>query len=828
MKERMTNELRVAFTKGQSIALKYSDSTLRLQHVMYGVLTTENMIYEIVKSKVLDFDTMVNDLNEINKRLSDSGKDEISTILPFESDLQDVIKESISRKKYEDYITVELFFMVAIEKDNAISKLFKDYGLTKTFVAKKIKQLSAPQNVNSFYSDVNNNNNNDWSKDKKSPNDANKNISRTKTPTLDNFGRDLTVLAQEGKLDPVIGRAEEVERVCQILTRRKKNNPILIGDPGVGKTAIAESLAIKIATGDCPRPLLNKRVVTLDMTSLVAGTKYRGQFEERIKAIVDEAKDSPNVILFIDEIHTIVGAGNSSGSLDAANVFKPALARGELQCIGATTLDEYREHIEKDGALDRRFQKVTVNPPSISDTKEILMNIKVKYEDYHKVVYTEDAINEIIALADRYITNREFPDKAIDIMDEAGSRTQVSIKAPEKIKDLENEIKLIKEKKQQVVKTQNFEQAAQLRDQEKKILAELEKETAAWKLSINEKRNTVTPDMISEVVSMMTGIPVSKVTENELKRLLSMDTELNGCVVGQDEAISKVVASIKRNRTGIRKQSKPIGSFLFIGPTGVGKTELAKSLAEKVFGTKDSMIRVDMSEYSEKFNISKLIGAPPGYVGYNEGGQLTEKVKNKPYSLVLFDEIEKAHPDVFNVMLQLLDEGFLTDANGRKINFKNTIIIMTSNIGLKEVQDFGTRIGFSDSDNDNQENSKSIIEKNLKKTFKPEFINRLDDIVYFNYLNDVDIKKIIDLQLNSFELHLNEMGFSFKIDKKTKDFILEVGYNKLYGAREIQRTIQKYIEDPISDEMLKMGLPKEGKISVKLNTSTNKVVVGII
>ena len=820
MKERMTNELRNAFTKGQTVALKYNDSMLRLQHVIFGILTTENMIYEVIKNKVLDFDMMVEDLNNMNKRLSDTLKDSESSILPFEQDLQEIIKDCIVRKKSDEFITVELFFLISMERDNAINKLFKEYGITKTFVARKIKQLSTPQNSSTFSND------DDFPKERKVNNEAYRNT-KSKTPTLDNFGRDLTLLASEGKIDPVIGRTAEVERVCQILTRRKKNNPILIGDPGVGKTAIAESLAIKIASGDCPRPLMNKRVVTLDMTSLVAGTKYRGQFEERIKAIVDEAKENPNVILFIDELHTIVGAGNSSGSLDAANVFKPALARGELQCIGATTLDEYREHIEKDGALDRRFQKVMVNPPIISETKEILMNIKSKYEDFHKVTYTEEAIDEIIALADRYITNREFPDKAIDIMDEAGSRTQVAIKAPQKIKDLEAKLKDIKEQKQVVVKTQNFEQAAQLRDQEKKILTELEKENASWKLSINDKRNIVNEDMIAEVVSMMTGIPVSKVSQNETEKLLSMGVELADCVIGQKDAIDKVVSSIKRNRTGIRKQSKPIGSFLFIGPTGVGKTELAKSLAEKVFGTQDAIIRIDMSEYSEKFNVSKLIGAPPGYVGYNEGGQLTEKVKNKPYSLILFDEIEKAHPDIFNLLLQLLDEGFLTDNNGRKINFKNTIIIMTSNIGLKEVQDFGTKIGFNDSDSDNSADSKSIIEKNLRKTFKPEFINRLDEIVYFNYLTKEDVSKIIELQLSEFDNRLKELNFTLKIDKKLKEIILEKGYNKLYGAREIQRTIQKYVEDPISDELLRQQMPKSGKINLTYNVKTEKIGVTI-
>lgn len=820
MKERMTNELRNAFTKGQAVALKYNDSMLRLQHVVFGILTTENMIYEVVKNKVMDFDVMVEDLNNINKRLSDGSKDGESSILPFEADLQETIKECITRKRQTNYITVELFFMIFMEKDNAITKLFKDYGLTKTFIAKKIKQLSTPQ-ASTFSND------DELPKEKGKYSGEPVKNTRTKTPMLDNFGRDLTALSLEGKLDPVIGRADEVERVCQILTRRKKNNPILIGDPGVGKTAIAEGLAMKIATGECPRPLLNKRVVTLDMTSLVAGTKYRGQFEERIKAIVDEAKENPNVILFIDELHTIVGAGNSSGSLDAANVFKPALARGELQCIGATTLDEYREHIEKDGALDRRFQKVMVNPPKLDETKEILMNIKERYEDFHKVTYTEEAIDEIIYLADRYITNREFPDKAIDIMDEAGSRTQVAIKAPQRIKDLEIKLKEIKEQKQVVVKTQNFEQAASLRDQEKKILVDLGKETATWKLSINEKRNIVTADMISEVVSVMTGIPISRVSENEIERLISMDKDLTDCVIGQSEAIHKVVAAIKRNRTGIRKQSKPIGSFLFIGPTGVGKTELAKALSEKVFGSSDSMIRIDMSEYSEKFNISKLIGAPPGYVGYNEGGQLTEKIKNKPYSLILFDEIEKAHPDVFNVMLQLLDEGFLTDANGRRVNFKNTIIIMTSNIGLRESQEFGTKIGFNDSESDNKADARSIIDKSLKKTFKPEFINRLDDIIHFNYLTEEDIIKIIDLQLNDFSLRLKEMGFAFKIDKKIKDFILANGFNKLYGAREIQRTIQKHIEDPISDEMLRKQMPKQGKIQITYNLKTERVVVNI-
>lgn len=814
MKERMTNELRVAFTKGQSLALKYDDSLLRLQHVVYGILVTDNMVREIVKNKVTDFDLLIDDMYNLIKRTSDGLADGSSTILPFETELHDVIRNSVLKKKTEEYVTVETFFKISMEVDSAFVKLFKDFGLTKTFVYRKIKQLTNKTNMNITP-------NEDESPRIRRKTNEN---SKSKTPMLDGFGRDLTKLALEDVLDPVIGRSHEVDRVCQILSRRKKNNPILIGDPGVGKTAIAEGLAIKIANGECPRTLIGKRVVTLDMTSLVAGTKYRGQFEERIKSVIDEVKENTDVILFIDEIHTIVGAGNSSGSLDAANVFKPAMARGEIQCIGATTIDEYREHIEKDGALDRRFQKVMVNPTSLEETKEILKNIKNKYEDYHKVEYLDESIDEIVNLADRYITNREFPDKAIDIMDEVGSRAQVSTKTPKEIKDLELAIKEIRDEKSSVVKSQNFEKAAGLRDKEKKLLVKLEEANVSWRLSINESRVVIKPEMISNVVSMMTGIPVSRVTESDINKLLKMSDTLSGSVIGQSEAIEKVVSSIKRNKTGFREQSKPIGSFLFIGPTGVGKTELAKSLAESVFGSSDSIIRLDMSEYSEKFNISKIIGAPPGYVGYNEGGQLTEKVKNKPYSLILFDEIEKAHPDIFNVMLQLLDEGFLTDANGRKINFKNTLIIMTSNIGLKEVQDFGTKMGFSDSSSktDDLENIKSIIDKNMKRTFKPEFINRLDEIIHFNYLSEDDITKIIDIQIKNLAKRLSENGFKLRVDKKSKLFILNEGYDKIYGAREINRTIRKYIEDPISDEMLNKRLPKSGSISITMNVSLGR------
>jgi len=818
MKEKMSNELRQAFTVGRETALQYRDSKLRLEHVLYGIMVSDNVIREILKDKISDYDLLLTDVDNFIKKQSDNDSEiNNESILTFEVPLQEVLKQCSKAKNKEEFISAELFFTVSFDLDMAIIKIIKDYSISKTFIQRKLKQL----NVSStYFSDEDSNKRNTSNENQQSK-------VKSKTPILDNYSRDLTALANDDKLDPIIGREAEVERVAQILTRRKKNNPVLIGDPGVGKTAIAEGLAIKIAKNECPRPLQGKRLMSLDLTSMVAGTKYRGQFEERIKGLLEEVRDNPNIILFVDELHTLVGAGNSSGSLDAANVFKPALARGEVQCIGATTLDEYREHIEKDGALDRRFQKVMVNPPTLAETKDILMNIREKYQDFHKVEYTDDAIDEIIRLSDRYITNREFPDKAIDILDEAGSRTQVSIKPPQKIKELEDKVKEIKKLKTDVVKSQNYEKAADLRDLEKKTTSELDKETKIWKDGLNNKRMIVTDEMICEVVSMMTGIPISKISQNEIKKLIDIDKELSNTVIGQDEAIGKVSAAIKRNRTGIRRQNRPIGSFLFIGPTGVGKTELAKVLAEKVFGSEDAMIRIDMSEYSEKFNISKLIGAPPGYVGYNEGGQLTEKVKNKPYSLILFDEIEKAHPDLFNILLQLLDEGHLTDGSGRKINFKNTIIIMTSNVGLKDVQDFGVKIGFS-TDEDTIKSSQAIIEKSLKKTFKPEFLNRLDDLIYFNYLGKEEIIKIIDLQMNELTERLKESNYSFKITKSAKEKLSELGYDKNYGARELQRTIQKYIEDPMSEELLKNGMPKEGSFNINYDIKKEKIIVKML
>lgn len=662
-----------------------------------------------------------------------------------------------------------------------------------------------------------------------------KSNSKSNTPILDNFGRDITKIAAEGKIDPIIGRSDEVERVSQVLSRRKKNNPILIGEPGVGKTAIVEGLALKIVEKKCPRILFDKRVVSLDMALLVAGTKYRGQFEERLKGIMEELEKVDNVILFIDEIHTMIGAGNASGSLDASNILKPALARGEIQCIGATTLDEYRENFEKDGALTRRFQQVMVEPPSTEDTLIILKNIKDRYEDHHRVQYDDLAIEACVKLADRYITNREQPDKAIDILDEVGARAQVHIEAPDNIISLEKQINEIDEKKRQVIKSQRYEEAANLRDEEKRLKSELDKATQEWNKSLNDTRKIITEDDVAAVVSKVTGIPVTKVGQSDLEKLKNMSVELCSEVIGQDIAIEQISKAIRRNRMGIKKHNKPIGSFIFLGPTGVGKTHLAKRLAKNVFGTEDAMIRVDMSEYMEKHSVSKLVGAPPGYVGYEEGGQLTEKIRRKPYSLILLDEIEKAHPDVFNILLQVLDEGHLTDGLGRKIDFKNTLIIMTSNVGARKLQDFGTGVGFGTKTKlDNLEEIRnSVIEESVKKAFAPEFLNRLDDIIIFKSLGEDDIKRIVDIPIKEFKSRMAEMGYTVEISQKLKDFLVEKGYDEKYGARPLNRAIQKYLEDPIAEKMLdgeisegdtiKVGFVKN-EVLVEVKTPKNKTV----
>ncbi len=652
------------------------------------------------------------------------------------------------------------------------------------------------------------------------PNDPKKNNPKSKTPVLDNFGRDLTKLAEDDKLDPIIGREKEIERVSQILSRRKKNNPVLIGEPGVGKTAIAEGLALRIIQRKVSRILFDKRVVTLDLASLVAGTKYRGQFEERMKAVMNELEKSRDVILFIDEIHTIVGAGGASGSLDASNMFKPALARGEIQCIGATTLDEYRQYIEKDGALERRFQPVLVEPASPEETIQILQNIKDKYEDHHSVTYTDAALEAAVKLSVRFISDRYLPDKAIDVMDEAGARVHLSnIVVPSDIIELEKKIEEIKEEKNRVVKSQRYEEAARLRDKEKSLLEQLDIAKVRWEEETKSQRYVVSEESIAEVIAMMTGVPTKRISQNEGTKLLSMSEDIQKQVVGQNEAVIKLSKAIQRTRAGLKDPNRPIGSFIFLGPTGVGKTELAKSLARYLFDSVDSLIRIDMSEFMEKFAVSRLVGAPPGYIGYEEGGMLTEKVRRKPYSVILFDEIEKAHPDVFNILLQVLDEGYITDSLGRKIDFRNTIIIMTSNIGSRQLKDFGSGVGFGTAAKSlsNETHMKSVIENALKRFFSPEFLNRIDDVIVFNHLEKESIEKILDLGIDKLVKRIEGVGFKVTLKPAAKDFLVEKGYDREFGARPLARAIQKYLEDPIAEEILKAGIANGDTLEVDLD-----------
>jgi len=659
---------------------------------------------------------------------------------------------------------------------------------------------------------------------------AGKSAKKSKTPVLDNFGRDLTVMAEEGKLDPVVGREKEIERVSQILSRRKKNNPLLIGEPGVGKSAIAEGLAERIIKRKVSRILFNKRVVTLDLASLVAGTKYRGQFEERMKAVMNELEKNDDIILFIDEIHTIVGAGGATGSLDASNMFKPALARGEIQCVGATTLDEYRQYIEKDGALERRFQKVIIEPTTVEETIEILNNIKSKYEEHHNVEFTDEAIEACVKLTNRYMTDRFLPDKAIDAMDEAGSRVHITnIQVPKQIIELENKLEAVKETKNSVVKKQKYEEAAKLRDDEKRLEKDLLVAQEKWEEETKLHKEVVSEENVADVVSMMTGIPVTRIAQAESKKLAELPKLIKGKVIGQDQAVAKVIKAIQRNRAGLKDPNKPIGSFIFLGQTGVGKTQLAKVLASELFDSADALIRIDMSEYMEKFAISRLIGAPPGYVGYEEGGQLTEKVRRKPYAVILLDEVEKAHPDVFNMLLQVLDDGFLTDSLGRKIDFRNTIIIMTSNIGSRKLKDFGTGVGFGTAAQKSQEdsNTRSVIQNALKKAFAPEFLNRIDDVVIFNTLEKEHINKIIDIELAQLYSRIEDLGYKLKLSKKAKDYIADKGFDKQYGARPLKRAIQKYIEDALAEEIIASQVEEGDTIFMDLDSKNNELTINV-
>ena len=710
--------------------------------------------------------------------------------------------------------TEHLLLSILRDEDNVASKVLLNFGITYD-----VFKASLEEGVDLIKNELPNDDGDspeEFYREEQKTQAASKSKAKTKTPVLDNFGRDLTKAAEDGKLDPIVGREKEIERVSQILSRRKKNNPVLIGEPGVGKTAIAEGLALRIVQRKVSRVLFNKRVVSLDIASMVAGTKYRGQFEERMKALMMELEKAEDVILFIDEIHTIVGAGGASGSLDASNMFKPALARGEIQCIGATTLDEYRQYIEKDGALERRFQMVLIQPASPEETIEILKNIKGKYEDHHSVNYTPEAIKACVDLSERYMSDRHLPDKAIDILDEAGARVHISnIHVPTEIIDLETKIEEIKVEKNRVVKSQNFEEAARLRDSEKRLLENLDQAKAQWESQSKDERYAVTEDDIAAVISMITGIPVKRMAEDESRRLLNMAETMKKRVVGQDKAIEKLSKTIQRTRAGFKEPNRPIGSFIFLGPTGVGKTELAKALSEFLFDADDALIRMDMSEYMEKFAVSRLVGAPPGYVGYEEGGLLTEKVRRKPYSVILFDEVEKAHPDVFNLLLQALDEGYMTDSGGRKIDFRNSVIIMTSNIGSRQLKDFGTGVGFGTHarEANKERDTKGVVETQLKKFFSPEFLNRIDDIIVFNSLEKQDIIKILDIRMARMLKRIEDLGYKITITDSAKGFLADKGFDADFGARPLQRALQKHLEEPMAEKVLQ-GILKEGDTMV--------------
>ncbi|MBP5364820.1 MAG: ATP-dependent Clp protease ATP-binding subunit [Bacteroidales bacterium] len=811
-------------------AQRLGNEYIEPEHFMLGLLSSDNNS----KAKYL-LDVLNVDLYDLRKYLEQSIMGEhVDHPVPIgELEMSAEAEHAISRVKVEaeslgsDSIdTVHLLLALMHENDTYIDAYFSEHGITYN-MAYNIAADGAQETRNSFDTDDDDEDDGPFSQGPKKPDNQRKaGNSPTDTPVLDNFGIDMTKAAQEGNLDPVVGREKEIERLAQILSRRKKNNPILIGEPGVGKSAIVEGLAIRIHERKVSRVLFNKRVVTLDLASIVAGTKYRGQFEERLKSILSELSNNKDIILFIDEIHTIVGAGGASGSLDAANMLKPALARGEIQCIGATTLDEYRQYIEKDGALERRFQKVMVEPTSVEDTILILNNIKDKYESHHNVTYTDEAIKACVMLTERYINDRHLPDKAIDALDEAGSRVHISnISVPPEIGMLEEEIERLRETKVTAVVAQNFELAASFRDQEKQLLARLEMAKRTWLDNMKQHRETVDEEKVAEVVAMMTGVPTQRIAQAEGQRLLNMSKDLKGSVVGQDEAISKVVKAIQRNRAGLKDPNRPIGSFIFLGPTGVGKTHLAQVLAEYLFDSTDALIRIDMSEYMEKFAVTRLIGAPPGYVGYEEGGQLTEKVRRHPYSVVLLDEIEKAHPDVFNLLLQVLDEGRLTDSLGRKVDFKNTIIIMTSNIGSRELKDFGRGVGFAQENRESDEShASSILQKALKKAFAPEFINRIDDIIIFSELKHDDILKIIDIELRGLYTRVESLGYSLVITDEAKNYIADKSYDAQYGARPLKRAIQKYIEDELAEMIIEAQVTKSSKIIIGYDKDNDKIV----
>jgi len=798
----MIPKVRTVFKQAFRESNRLGDVKIRPEHILLAILDDDNRVVSILTDMGTDVEDLLAVLEGYIRYRIGSPPIKVK-LLPFSEPSKSVIStaELESDKLKDGFIGIEHLFL-AILKNRTLdgTRVLGNQGVTYNTFKETLLEIKKETMNTDGYDEMDNE---DFSKKVKSKS------GKSTTPILDNFGKDITKMAEEGSIDPIIGRDDEIERVSQILSRRKKNNPILIGEPGVGKTAIVEGLALKIFQRKCPRILFDMRIVSLDLGSLVAGTKYRGQFEERMKGIMEELEKVDDVILFIDEIHTMVGAGNSSGSMDASNMLKPALARGGIQCIGATTLDEFRENIEKDGALTRRFQKVQVDAPSTEDTLIILENIKDKYEDHHKVTYTTEAIEACVRLSDRYITDREQPDKAIDIMDEVGARAQVKIKPPQSILDLEKKIVDITQEKLDVVKSQRYEDAARLRDEEKTLEEELAIETKKWNIDTNDSRKKITEDEVAKVVAMTTGIPVNKVGTDDLEKLVNMEKELKTRVIGQDNAIKHITKAIKRTRVGVGKTDKPMGTFMFLGPTGVGKTHLAKMLSENVFGSQDALIRIDMSEYMEKHAVSKLVGAPPGYVGYEEGGQLTEKVRRKPYSVILLDEVEKAHPDVFNILLQLLDEGHLTDSLGRKVNFKNTMIIMTSNIGARKLADFGTGVGFGTKTKleTNDILTNDVIQDSLKKAFAPEFLNRLDDIIVFNSLSKENIKKMVEIPLKELVGRIKtELDYTIRITPSLKNHICEIGYDEKYGARPLNRAIQKFLEDPIAERIIEGGV----------------------
>lgn len=815
----VSSSLKLIVKNAKDEADLYGDTKVRPEHLLLSIIHANDpnciLIFDSLK---IDPENLYNNIGELLRKSDLHTRISRKNSIMYSSETKLVFREIDKECSNLNDTTVEAIhlFLSILTVKSPLVQLLNDMGLSYMKVKKAIK---------SSRQEVTNNIINDGFNDEEQYNKSAK--KGTKTVALDNFCIDISASVRNGEVDKVVGRSTEIKRVAQILSRRRKNSPVLIGVAGSGKTAIVEGLAQLINDGETPRPLIGKRILSLDLAAMIAGTKYRGQFEERMKAIMEECKNNKDIILFIDELHTMVGAGNSSGSMDASNILKPSLSRGEIQIIGATTLDEYREFIEKDGALTRRFQQVMIQEPTLKETITILSQIKDKYEKHHNVTYTPEAIEECVKLADRYIMDRAMPDKAIDIMDEAGAATNMNVEKSEKLKKLEAEKELIATKKIEVVAKQKYEEAAKLRDEEKKIILSLQEATKEWNTMLSKQTKVVDVSLVSEVVSTMTGIPLTKISVQETKKLINLDKELKEKLIGQDEAVVKVVNAIKRSRIGIKDKNKPVASYIFLGPSGVGKSMLAKLIAEYVYGDADSLIKIDMSEYMEKFSTSRLIGPPPGYIGYEQGGQLTEKVRRKPYCVVLFDEIEKAHDDVFNILLQLLDEGHLTDGLGRKVNFKNTLIILTSNIGVSELNSFGKTMGFeTDNDSSNQEErNRSIIDKALKKKFKPEFLNRIDEAIVFNSLSEDNIRKIINCEITKLENRLSEVGYSIKLNATAVNYIAKIGYDKQYGARPLSRAIQRYVEDPVADEILNGNVKEGDTIKVSYDEANNKMIV---